>query len=116
MFSLMPVAAFAADPVVDMSIFTAKSGSATVRTGETVEFVWKVRDNQAQEVVNGELTNVYVWAVDANGNRTSALELWNDAEKTVKTSKNLNPVDNTYGAYSIPNNHTTYVSFARPGV
>ena len=112
MFTLMPMAAFAANPAVaDMSIFMAKEYSEPVAATEQVDFLWKIRDNQAQET-DAKLDNVYVWAVDANGNRTSALNLF-DKDGNAQT---MNAVDNTYGPFNgVYNLNESKVSFARPG-
>ena len=113
MFTLMPVAAFAGDAVADTSVFTLHDDKDTVKTNEAVNFLWQINDNGGKTASNN-LTNVYIWAVDAAGNRTSALEVF--AADGVTPLGLFNAVDNTYGPYPVADGEETKVSFARPGV
>ena len=120
LFTLMPVAAFAApvtsdSAVTDMSIFQAVDGDDTVSVNTTVQFVFKVRDNGADET-SAPLNNVYIWAEDAQGNRTSALNVATETGVTATGSSSaLNVADNTYGPFEVSNDGTVAVSFSRTG-
>ena len=116
MMTLMPVAAFAAatssEPAVsDMSIFTATNGDDTIAATTTIQFTFKIRDNAATET-SAQLSDVYIWAVDANNVRSSALTVKSIENVTVGS---MNATDNTYGPYTISNDAKAVLSFARPG-
>ena len=116
MMTLMPVAAFAAGPAVaDTSAFVAEDGDQTLRVvGETgvttATFIFKAYDN-AEDDATGT-TDLYIWATDANGVRTSALNV----TKIDGAASTLNNVQYVYGFAGVSGDQKFTVSFARAGV
>ena len=90
MFTLMPVAAFAAEAVVDQSAFVRIDTADVVNANEAdvaKKATFYFNGKAATGAVDPTATlDFYVWAVDTNGNVSSALTgIAGDA--TVKTSK-----------------------------
>ena len=115
MMTLMPVAAFAAAPVADTSAFVAEDGDQTLRVvGEagvtTASFIFKAYDNGENPADSADA--LYIWATDANGVRTSALNVTTEAG----AAATLNPVQYVYGFANVANDTKFTVSFARAGV
>ena len=113
MMTLMPVAAFAAaDP--ETSSFVAVDGDQTVRLAkvdgdevdEGVDFALDLYD--ADEVEVDEGATVYIWAVNANGTVSSALDVVN-AEKD-------QPLTNVFAYGATEANSTVKLQFKRTGV
>ena len=114
MMTLMPVAAFAADgPVaIDTSAFVATDGDQSVKTGKPVEFTF-AGNNSATQAVTTPAQAFMVWAVDASGAVSSALELTvKDAVATVGEAKNY---DNVYIVDGAVTGDKFNVEFARAG-
>ena len=122
MFTLMPVAAFAAAGDLDAttSAFVLAEGedatiNAVGREGVT-ETVLKVeaRDNATSDAERYPTAaeSLYVWATDENGARTSALNIVNAAPKTAAPSK----IAYVTEIAKADLNEYVRVSFARGGV
>ena len=114
MMTLMPVAAFAADgPVaIDTSAFVATDGDQSVKTGKPVEFTF-AGNNSATQAVTTPAQAFMVWAVDASGAVSSALELTaKDAVAEVGEAKNY---DNVYIVDGAVTGDKFNVEFARAG-
>ncbi len=109
MFTLMPVAAFAAaGPIaVDTSAFVATNGDQTVKANaaEPVEFTFAANNAETKAVTDGTTLSFLVWAVDANGAVSSALKL------------NATPSTDYANAYEVTakNGDTFDATFARAG-
>ena len=136
MFTLMPVAAFAAPAEADMSYFLAADGNQTVTKDEAaagIEFIATMLDGTENDATT---STVYVWAEDANGTVTSALTVrdyvsatatpaQNAAAKAydeVDTLDNVIEVKNVAGGESQYNlffnragEYTVYAGFAKAG-
>ena len=89
MMTLMPVAAFAGDIVADRSQFNLTSNDTVIDVldgdynvdEDAVTFKFLARDNGDNVATASGI--LYVWAKDANGNITSALEVQNADADTV---------------------------------
>ncbi|MGM9525880.1 MAG: hypothetical protein ACI3U1_06360, partial [Peptococcaceae bacterium] len=116
MLTLMPVAAFAADAVADTSAFVSVDGEQTLRVNTesgvtTAQFMFKGNTNSETtgDVPNGKA--LYVWATDASGVRTSALEITSEKGRTAVTAPQY-----VKGFAGVEDGDTFTVSFARAGV
>ena len=110
MMTLMPVAAFANAPVADTSAFVAVDGDQTAKINEKVDFTFKGY-NSGDTAATSPAAYLYVWAVDANGTRTSALEV-TSVDATTKTVTGPQYVK---GFKDVNNEAGFKVSFARAG-
>ena len=108
MFTLMPVAAFAAEgPIaVDTSAFVAVEGDQSVKAKKEVEFIFAANNASTKAVTDGTTLSFLVWAVDADGAVSSALSL----NKGVKSTKFANAYEVTAA-----NGDIFKAAFARAG-
>lgn len=119
MMTLMPVAAFAANgPIaVDTSAFVATNGDQSVKTYDSknantvVEFTFAANNAETKAVTDGTTLSFYVWAVDASGAVSSALNLASTDATVGAKGANYN---NAY-AVTAANGDKFSVSFARSG-
>ena len=127
MFTLMPVAAFAATGVADaaeadMSYFLAADGNQTVTKEEAaagIDFIATLLDGEEESATS---STVYVWAEDANGTVSSALAVpaaYNEVSKldNVYAFTNVAGGESTFKLYfNRSGEYTVYAGLAKAGV
>ena len=107
MFTLMPVAAFAAPADAETSSFTAVDGDQTVKLNkaqtEGVKFVLDLYDANENAATS---SSVFVWAVNAAGSVTSALQVPAGA---------ATQIDNVYAIDAAGLDNEVVLKFVRSG-
>ena len=89
MMTLLPMAAFAADATgsAQTSVYKTVKANPTVEVGETVETEFEINGKDGKPVANDDyLDNVVVWATDAQGRVTDALEAYTEADTVFGTN------------------------------
>ena len=112
MMTLMPVAAFAgvgvADtPEADMSYFVADGGNQTVtlkKAKDGIDFSAVIQDTDEEPTT----ASVYVWAKDANGTVSSALEVVGGSQNNVN-------IDGVWNIANVKDGATYTLKFNRAG-
>ena len=121
MMTLMPVAAFAADPVADMSYFYAVDGNQTLTESKAAAGVDFETVLQDADEVDGNAV-LYVWAKDANGTVSSALDMTDVATQNSVDIDGVWKIDNaaskeTYKLkFTRAGEYTVYAGFAKKGI
>ena len=104
MFTLMPVAAFAAE--ADTSYIAAQKGNHTVGVSDVVKFDTVLKDNANKAEATGATAEVYIYATDAAGTVSSALDMG--------TLSVTEPIPNVY-KLTVTQGQVLDLSFARAG-
>ena len=114
MMTLLPMAAFAAaaNGSYQTSVFRTEKADATVEVGETANTVFEINGTDGNTVAKEDyLKDVVIWATDAQGRVTDAVEVYTEADAETKT-------DNKFGETiaQVKDGAKYVLSFAREGV